>query len=59
MAHESYSDLTPGSAWNMSCLKEMWSFDIYRDTQFDFASCLNVAKYCAYFEFNKELKNAF
>jgi hypothetical protein len=48
-AEHDWSEVTPGSDWNMYCAKSIWEFDTYKSSQADFAKCLSAAKTCSDF----------
>ena len=49
-AEEDWSDLTPGSNFEIHCDQSIWSFDAFRTTQEEFGKILSTAKTCDKFE---------
>lgn len=49
-----YSEYTPGTQFNMSCDKNHWDFDPYRETEDTFREKLLTAKNCEDFKFYKD-----
>lgn len=44
--HPSYSEATPGQAWQMYCRKQVWEFDPYEDGLDRFRALLETAQTC-------------
>lgn len=49
-AEPAWSDWTPGSAFEMYCWKDVWTFDSYRTSDNDFREMLQTARTCAHFD---------
>lgn len=50
MADEGYSEYTPGSSFDLDCMKDHWKFDPYVDSLEKFKNCLLTAETCKDFE---------
>jgi hypothetical protein len=45
-AEPHYSELTPGSNWDMYCKRNHWTFDVYEDDTSDYRRKLLTAQSC-------------
>ena len=45
-----YSEVTPGSSWDMACNKRIWDFDMETTSQEEFANMLMKAEKCKFFK---------
>ena len=49
-AQPDYSELTPGSSFDMYCLKSKWEFDPFTCTEEEYAKILETAQSCPNYE---------
>jgi|WetSurMetagenome_2_1015567.scaffolds.fasta_scaffold566162_2 hypothetical protein len=53
MAESAYSEMTPGTDWDMACTKSKWFFDTHKDDVDRFRACLETATTCPLFSKRK------
>ena len=52
-ADRGYSEMTPGSDFEIGCYKSHWKFDPYETTQQEFNNMMQIAESCVDFELVK------
>lgn len=57
-AEHDYSELTPGSPFDLSCAKRHWEFDPYNTTRAEFAESVKEAETCPDFVRDPALKES-